>query len=136
MKHECNHFVLSCIDFRFHEAISEWVKENNFVGDYDLVSLAGAQKNVANPETRDFFMNQLAISVRLHKTNTILLLAHQDCGAYGGSKAFASWAEEKAKYTEDLNIAEATIKNVYPEMKVKKIILEWKVKFGEVTVVN
>lgn len=136
MKHECNNLILSCIDFRFHEAINNWVKETNLVGDYDLVSIAGAQKNVVNPETKDFFMNQLAISVRLHKPKAVILLAHQDCGAYGGSKAFANWAEEKAKYIEDLNSAEVAIKAAYPEMYVAKLIVtfdeSWKIRFENV----
>lgn len=132
MKHECNNLIVSCMDFRFHESICEWVKENKMVGDYDLISLAGAQKVLVDPETKDFFFKQLEISVNLHKTKNVILLAHQDCGAYGGSKSFANWEEEKAKYVEDLNEAELAIKNLYPEIKVKKMILEWKVNFGEV----
>lgn len=123
MKHECNHFILSCIDFRFHEAISNWIKENNLTGDYDLISIAGTLKNAVNEETRPFFLKQVEISKSLHHPKTAILLAHQDCGAYGGSKAFANWDEEKAKYIADLITAESMIKEKYPDMEVQKLII-------------
>ena len=120
--HSCENFILTCIDFRFQKAISEWIKQNNWEENYDLLSIAGTQKNAVDSATKDFFLNQLAISVRLHSPKVVVLVAHQDCGAYGGSTAFGNWDEEKAKYMEDLNAAEAAIKEKFPEMEVKKVI--------------
>ena len=123
MSHECNNFLMTCIDFRFHEAIHQWARDNGLQKDFDLVSVAGVQKSIIDEDTRAAVLKQLDISVRLHKSHTVILIAHQDCGAYGGSAAFVSWDEEKAKYTEDLNKAEELIKQKFSALNVKKMIL-------------
>ncbi|NQT49302.1 hypothetical protein HQ571_01260 [Candidatus Kuenenbacteria bacterium] len=123
MAHTCNNFLMTCIDFRFHSAITDWAEKQGITKDFDLVAIAGVQKAILDDDTRNAAIKQLHISVRLHKTRTAILIAHQDCGAYGGSSAFANWDEEKAKYTEDLNEAEKVIKEKFPELQVKKMIL-------------
>ncbi|OGF35688.1 hypothetical protein A2482_04505 [Candidatus Falkowbacteria bacterium RIFOXYC2_FULL_48_21] len=123
MSHTCNSLLLTCIDFRFNEAIRDWAKEQGLIKDFDLVSLAGAQKNFLDEDTKSVALKQLEISSRLHGIKTVLLVAHQDCGAYGGSKAFASWDEEKAKYAEDLEKAESLIKERFSILAVRKLIL-------------
>lgn len=123
MSHNCNNLLLTCIDFRFNEAIHEWAEKQGLIKDFDLVALAGAQKNFLEEDTRGVALKQLDISSRLHGIKTVLLVAHQDCGAYGGSRAFTSWDEEKAKYAADLHAAEALIKEKFLLMEVRKLIL-------------
>lgn len=42
------------------------------------------------------------VSIALHGALQLFLAHHQNCGAYGGSQAFASLAEERAVHTADL----------------------------------
>ena len=114
---------MTCIDFRFHEAIYQWAKDKGLQNDFDLVSMAGVQKSIIDEDTRAAVLKQLDISVRLHKSHTVILIAHQDCGAYGGSVTFASWDEEKAKYIEDLNKAEELIYQKFSNLNVRKMVL-------------
>lgn len=123
MSHTCHNFLLTCIDFRFQEAIHAWAAEKGMIKDFDLVSLAGVQKSILDEDTRATALKQLDISVRLHGIETVILVAHQDCGAYGGSKSFTSWEEEKAKYSADLTSAAALIKEKFSTLEVKKMIL-------------
>jgi len=44
---------------------------------FDLVGFAGASKNL------DIIMGQLDISVRLHQIKQVVLVHHEECGAYG-----------------------------------------------------
>jgi len=111
------------MDFRFNEAIHAWAEKQGLIKDFDLVALAGAQKNFLDEETKAVALKQLDISSRLHGIKTVLLIAHQDCGAYGGSKSFASWDEERAKYSDDLESAAAIIKDKFPTLSVRKLIL-------------
>jgi len=114
---------MTCIDFRFHEAIHNWTKENDLTKNFDLVSLAGAQKSVLDEDTRATIFKQLDISTRLHGIETVLLLAHQDCGAYGGSQAFANFEEEKARYLADMTQAQSLIMEKFPQLQVKKLMV-------------
>jgi carbonic anhydrase len=123
MSHECNNFLMTCIDFRFQRAIADWTNENGLTKDYDLVSIAGVQKSILDEDTKEAALKQLDISVRLHKVNTVMLIAHQDCGAYGGSDAFDSWEDEKQRYIDDMNAAEEIIVKKFKGLMVKKMIL-------------
>ena len=101
MAHQCQALVVTCIDFRFQKAISEWLFLKGLNGKHDRVSLAGAQKAFLG-ESAKIALNQVDISVRLHGITEVHLLAHMDCGAYGGSTKFASSEAEKEKYLSDL----------------------------------
>ena len=122
MSHNCNNFLLTCIDFRFHKAVYEWLEKQGMLKDYDLVCLAGSQKSFLDEDTQPTAFKQLDISSRLHNVKRVILIAHQDCGAYGGSKAFASLDEELKRYADDLTLAERLIKEKFPSFEVKKII--------------
>ncbi len=123
MSHNCNNLLITCIDFRFHKAICKWVNENGLTNDYDLVSMAGVQKSLLDEDTSVAVLKQIGISEKLHGINTVIFIAHQDCGAYGGSSAFESWEEEKEKYIEDMFSAEEVIKSKWPNLHVKKLLL-------------
>ena len=73
-------------------------------------------------DTQPTALKQLEISSRLHGIKRVILVAHQDCGAYGGSKAFASIDDEFKRYNDDLNTTETLIKEKYPTLEVKKFI--------------
>lgn len=75
--HTCKAVVVTCIDFRFQKFIEEWVNINVGPGQYDRVSWAGA---VFNLET---VLGQIEISHRLHHIKQVILVNHEDCGAYG-----------------------------------------------------
>ena len=84
----CKALVLHCIDFRFRKTLGEFLN-SKFGYSYDLVSVAGGVKRlISDPAENNFILEQLKISDTLHKPNTIVLIQHEDCGAYGGSKAF------------------------------------------------
>jgi len=111
------------MDFRYPEVVIEWAKSNGMSRDYDLISLAGAQKAVLDEDTRETVFKQLKISTDLHGINRVVIVAHQDCGAYGGSAAFKSLEEEKEKYADDMRKAAEIIREQHPQMKFLFVIL-------------
>lgn len=123
--HHCTNFLLTCMDFRFRTAIEDWAKQNNYTEDYDLISMAGAQKSINDEDTRAGLLKQIKISTELHNAQKVIMIAHRDCGAYGGSKSFGSWEEELKKYTEELQKAEEIVKANYPNVDVRKLVLNF-----------
>lgn len=107
------------MDFRFGKKMKEFMEQNNLLGDADLVSIAGAAKNIVNPETQAFALRQLEISIDLHGMKIVHLVNHTDCGAYGGKKAFADEKAEYEKLTGDLKQAGELIKAKWPDLEVK-----------------
>lgn len=122
MSHTIENLLIVCMDFRLPKKHVNWAEENLGNKNYDLVALAGAQKAILDEDTRNTAFKQIETSVDLHGTKVINIIAHEDCGAYGGSKIFSGWEEEKQKYIDDLNEAEKLIKEKF-EVEVKKYIL-------------
>ncbi|KKT70004.1 MAG: hypothetical protein UX09_C0042G0002 [Candidatus Uhrbacteria bacterium GW2011_GWE2_45_35] len=121
MSHNCTHALIRCMDFRLQKAIDQWLADKNLPGDCDMISVAGAGKDiVANPD--GFVATQVDLSCKLHETKIILLMHHTDCGAYGGHTAFPSLEDERAQHLGDMAKTEEIIKSKHPEVEVKKIL--------------
>jgi len=109
------------MDFRFGSAIKKHLEENGLMDNCDIVSLAGAAKNIlpSTPEAeRELVLRQIEISKRLHHISEVILLNHTDCGAYGGRAAFADRAVEDTKHKEDLAEAKKLILERFPDLTV------------------
>ena len=103
--HKCNAVVVVCIDFRFQKYIRDWLKKNFKNKTYDLVGFAGATKEL------DVVMKQIDISVRLHHVNGVILIHHEDCGAYGEEDSYE-------RHVKDLCKARKRVLFAYPQVKV------------------
>ena len=109
-EHTCKALVIHCIDFRFRKSLAEFL-EKRFGDSYDLVSVAGGVKRlVSDPLDNNFILEQIKISDTLHKPEVILLIQHEDCGAYGGSAALGDFSTEKEAQNQELEHAETLLK--------------------------
>lgn len=130
--HKCKSIVFKCMDFRLTEETIRFLKENNLIGDSDIVSLAGSSKSLADgkDEIKNLLIKQIKTSKDLHGAEEVILIHHSDCGAYKTTCCFTSIEEEKNIQLEDMNKAEDLIKENFPEMEVKKVWAEMKDKEG------
>jgi len=103
--HTCDGFIVACIDFRFQGFIKKWLGENFQGKTYDYVGFAGATKNL------DTIIGQLDISVRLHHISQVVLIHHEECGAYGAESTHD-------RHANDLNVAKKKILEKYPNLNV------------------
>ena len=103
--HTCDAFVVACIDFRFQKFIKKWLEENFQDKTYDYVGFAGATKDL------EIIKKQLDISVRLHHIKQVILIHHEDCGAYGTEST-------EERHAADLKKARQTINTLYPNLIV------------------
>lgn len=109
-EHTCKALVIHCIDFRFRKSLAEFL-EQRFGDSYDLVSVAGGVKRlVQDPLDNNFILEQIKISDKLHKPEVILLIQHEDCGAYGGSVAFGDFSTEQETQNQELEKAEILLR--------------------------
>lgn len=108
--HQAQALVVTCIDFRLQEAINNWIAQNFAPKTFDRVALAGGVKNL------DTIMDQIAIAHRLHHIKKVVLINHEDCGAYGETGT-------PQKHAADLREAKAKIKEKYPDLEVETYYL-------------
>lgn len=119
--HTCNNTLIRCIDFRLQKAIDAWMSENNLAGDCDMISVAGAGKDIVN-NPDGFVAAQVDLSSKLHAAKTVLLMHHTDCGAYGGHAAFENLEVERAHHFSEMSKAAEAIKAKHPDMEVKMVL--------------
>jgi carbonic anhydrase len=113
--HACKALVLHCIDFRFRKTLGEFLS-SKFGDSYDLVSVAGGVKElVSGSLEHNFILDQLKISDKLHSSEVILLIQHEDCGAYGVSKAFGDFSTEQEAQNQELEKAETLLKQQFTQ---------------------
>jgi len=109
------------MDFRLRDELIRWIDESGlFAGGFDVISLAGASKSLADgsAEIQDFFLQQVSVSTDLHHAQRIIVFHHSDCGAYAQQYHFASPEEEKEKQIEDMEKTRAILQGRYPAVEV------------------
>ncbi len=109
--HQAETIIITCIDFRLQEAINNWISQNFAPKTFDRVALAGGVKNL------DIILNQIEIAHRLHHIKKVVLINHEDCGAYR-----EEGTEEK--HTQDLKNAATKINHQFPDLEVATYYLK------------
>ncbi|MDO8536805.1 MAG: hypothetical protein Q7R94_01000 [bacterium] len=129
--------VVWCFDPRFRGTLKKFL---SFLGlkerEVDPVDLAGGAKWAAldkQKHWKNFLINQIQSSVRLHHAKRVILMTHSDCGGYGGLKAFQHDKEkELKKHARDLKMAARTIKKSLPKnVRIETVFVDfdgvWKI---------
>ncbi len=113
--------VIWCFDHRFDAGFRKFLRRSG-IRNPDVIKLAGGAKNLAspNPESnRDFVIDQISTSIRLHKTPRAILMVHSDCGGYGGLRAFQGDLDAERRHHEaELRGAAAFLSNALPQLDV------------------
>ncbi|OGF82492.1 hypothetical protein A3B18_00735 [Candidatus Giovannonibacteria bacterium RIFCSPLOWO2_01_FULL_46_13] len=102
--------IVWCFDARFSEFLDSLVSKKK-LDHPDIVKVAGGAKGIASPENaaeRDYLLDQIDKSFRLHKPKEVHLMVHAGCGAYG--KKFSDEEKEKKFYLGELDKAEKVLK--------------------------
>lgn len=120
--HACEAVVLTCIDFRFWRETVKFVEDELGIKSFDFPSLPGAAKAINDAtDDADIAMRCIAVPCGLHHVKKIVIVNHQDCGAYGGGQAFNGDEVAELKFHEqELRKAKEKLAAKYPD---KEIIL-------------
>ena len=119
--YHCDAAVVWCFDQRFAIAYRKLLKRAG-IQHPDSIIVAGGAKCLASPNPdaeREFVLDQIGTSIRLHGTDRVMLMVHSDCGAYGGLAAFTG--DEKAESTHhhaELQRAAAFLRHQLPQLSI------------------
>ena len=117
--HTCEAVVIHCIDFRLQHFLNDWLTKRFGIQNYDRISWAGGVKDFV------YVQGQIDISHRLHQIKKVILVNHEDCGAYGA-------AGTKERHTTDLSYAARMIKSQYSDVEVEKYFLHLNGEFEKI----
>jgi len=95
-----------------------------------MVKVAGGAKSLASPEResdRAFLLDQIRKSIALHHTKKVILMAHSDCGAYGGlAGRFNNDRKAEANHHErELQRAAAYLQETIPGIEVQGYFVDF-----------
>lgn len=117
--HHCDVCLLTCMDFRMWERVARLVRTECGVDCCDLVAAPGAAKKILEEATREDILGSFSIAANLHGVKTIVLVNHEDCGAYGGSKKFSDRDSERHFHEEALRESARIVEERLPNVSVK-----------------
>jgi Putative carbonic anhydrase len=128
-KYHCDAAIVWCFDNRFELGFRKFLKRVGVVNS-DPIKIAGGAKSLATPEhesDRQFVLEQLRKSVRLHGTRRIILMLHSDCGAYGGLEGGFNGDRERERrnHRADLELAAANLAAAIPGVAVESYFVDF-----------
>jgi hypothetical protein len=127
-KYHCDAAILWCFDNRFELGFRKFLKRIG-VMNCDPIKIAGGAKVLASPEhegDREFVLDQIRKSIRLHGTRRVILMLHSDCGAYGGLARFKEDASVEAEHHEaELRRAAGNLRAAIPGLEVQGYFVDF-----------
>jgi len=128
-KYQCDAAIVWCFDNRFELGFRKFLKRIGVLN-ADPIKIAGGAKCLASPEhesDREFVLEQLRKSIRLHGTQRIILMLHSDCGAYGGlAGGFGGDVErERVNHRAELRRAEETLARAIPGVAIDSYFVDF-----------
>src|SRR5947209_13977897 len=113
--------VLTCFDQRIRTAVNKFLQKRGILRP-DMVVIAGGAKTLASPRNdfeRDFILEQVRMSILLHKTERAYIMCHSDCATYGGLAAFGGSPDKEAlHHKQELRREAHLIREKFPEISV------------------
>jgi carbonic anhydrase len=114
--------VLCCFDQRIRLAVNKFLQRQGILRP-DMIVVAGGAKTLASPRNdfeRDFILEQVRMSIRLHRTARLFLMSHSDCATYGGLAAFdGNRQRESDHHQQELRRAAELVKTNFPELSIE-----------------
>ncbi len=128
-KYECDAVILWCFDNRFDLAFRKFLRRIGIVH-ADPVKVAGGAKCLASPDQesdREFVLDQIRKSIRLHGTKRAILMVHSDCGAYNGliGGFDGDRLAEAQNHQRELRKAAASLWTAIPEIAIDAYFVDF-----------
>jgi hypothetical protein len=125
----CDAAIVWCFDNRFRLGLDKYLRRIGIVST-DSIKIAGGAKALASPKDaaeREFVLDQIRTSIRLHETTRVVLMLHSDCGAYGGlDGGFGGDAKlEAARQEEELRRAAYCVRQTFPGIAVQSYFVDF-----------
>jgi hypothetical protein len=125
----CDAAIVWCFDHRFQQGFAKFLKRIGVIYQ-DPIKIAGGAKALASPShpgDREFVLDQIRTSIRLHGTKLVILKLHSDCGAYGGlDGGFGGDARlEAQRQEEELRRAAACVREAIPGIEVQTYFVDF-----------
>ncbi len=127
--HKAKNCVITCMDFRMQKAYTDFIASKGWLGESDVISVAGCSRDLVRPLNdahKAALLRQIELSINLHGIDTIIFLDHQDCGGYaqdGTIPQNLDWEEDKKQHCKYGAQAKKIIHELFPTKEAKVYIV-------------
>ena len=112
--------IICCKDYRYVQDIQQYFRRRG-VRWYDLKATAGGLRALQDAPAlvRRWIMRDVQLVYRLHGVRRIYIVQHQDCAAYGGSRAFGAFDSEVRFHRRQFQRARRRLARALPKARVE-----------------
>ncbi len=103
MTHKADALVIHCIDLRFQESIQKFLESRELSGKFDRIAWPGTSKEA------ETVVQASEVSFRLHSPDKVILIEHEDCGAYGEDNRESTHKEKALALAHELKVLKSDI---------------------------
>ncbi len=125
---DCDLLVLTCIDFRFPNKIRDYLDQRGFANDYDLHTLPGASLGACCdqfPHWQTTFKDIIGLAKQLHNIKKIMIIDHQDCGAFHNLVARPENDEhEFTLHQSQASTTKAWLQSQFPDLEHELVYMD------------
>lgn len=137
--HKAKACIISCMDFRFHDQIQKFLKDQGYLGHSDEIAIAGGSRDFIFPvEESDgkYIWKQLGLSIKLHDPDEIVFIDHQDCGGYAQDGTIPNGLDLQSDRKQHQKFFEKLKLKINQAFPGKKVSFYHAALDGEIALVN
>lgn len=137
--HKAKAVIITCMDFRFHDKIQDFLNNQGYLGHCDEIVIAGASRDFIKPVEADdgkYVWKQLGLSLKLHEPEEIIIIDHQDCGGYAQDGTIPGGLKMEDDLHKHTDYLQKLQKKLVKECPGKKISFYYAELQGEIRKVN
>ena len=120
--------VLCCFDHRIQQVTRKFLKRREILQP-DWIIVAGGAKTLASPNNdfeKDFILEQIRMSIRLHRTRRVVLTVHSDCATYGGLAVYGGNRQaESDHHLQELDRAAKVVRASFPDVEIVTYFIDF-----------
>ncbi|MFA5128639.1 MAG: carbonic anhydrase [Patescibacteria group bacterium] len=114
-----------CLDYRFVQQHQDFLRHELGILFYTPYTFPSGPRVYTDRETRNVFLGAFSrVSDHHHQATRVILIAHRDCKAWGGSEAFPSLEAERAAHEDDMRAARDTLQRRCPRLEIELYYME------------
>ena len=106
----CDALVVHCMDYRLQKFLQPWITVRFGYDNFDIISLAGSVHDY------EMVLKYVQLAVQIHSINTVCLINHEDCRAYGREGTYK-------RHKQVLLDARSKIRALFPQLKIEAFYL-------------
>lgn len=106
----CDALVVHCMDYRLQKFLQPWITVRFGYDNFDIISLAGGVHDY------EMVLKYIQLAVQIHSIETVCLINHEDCRAYGRDGTYK-------RHKQDLSNTREKVRALFLELRVETFYL-------------